>query len=573
MATIKAADLEKAAKDVKLDQMYEDFFKSPGKSSEFDKNCNVFDETGKKNATAKKLCSELVYYLEKIREKSIKEEDSKKYCSYLPYWLYDNIDKIQNSPTTKIDKITFYEDLIKAGNAINGKDLKHTCPLSILRNLDLNELKNRKLSYIYFKNLENIKKIIASKDKAKCTKYLTYLESFKSLHEKYKAAECGSFFFLLSRRTDYFPCNDMNNLSSFVSELQKCKTGDTSDPKGLPANGAKGKGDSGPATLGGQKGSEGATGPKASVGAAGQKASVVTTSSSSSSTTVSTSTAGGTTKTTTVSSPITTTSTTAASSEGTTTTKATATTTVAATKPVTTITQAKTTSAATTTNTVTTTSSSSQGRPSLFSFLLGPSRPTTSERASSLGASQTSSSSSRALGSRASGSSVITTSTPSARGSISSTGQVGQGGLTRAPAAAAVTEKSLSPPSQGSPGYALNPVSSYNSNTGGDTNHVTITDVPGTSETLYDKLDSNTVKNIIMAAAVLGIIFFLFYYNRSSRIETSIKPKKRKKKAFEHNYYEEYEKELAKYESENESLDSLEDRYYLTYQPEGDSYY
>ncbi|KMZ96630.1 hypothetical protein PVNG_02026 [Plasmodium vivax North Korean] len=78
---------------------------------------------------------------------------------------------------------------------------------------------------------------------------------------------------------------------------------------------------------------------------------------------------------------------------------------------------------------------------------------------------------------------------------------------------------------------------------------------------------------MVIAAPVLGIISFLFYYNRSSRIESSIKPKKRKKKAFEHNYYEEYEKELAKYESENESLASLEDRYYLTYQPDQDSYY
>ncbi|KMZ95638.1 hypothetical protein PVMG_05651 [Plasmodium vivax Mauritania I] len=169
MATITAANLEKAAKEVKLDQMYEDLFKDPKTSAEFDKLCKVFDETGKKNANAKKLCSELVYYLEKIREKSTKEE-SNKYCSYLPYWLYDKIDKTQNSPTTNIDKITFYEDLIKAGNAINGKNLKHTCSLPNLKNVDLNELKNRKLSYIYFKNLENIKQIIASKDKAKCTK-------------------------------------------------------------------------------------------------------------------------------------------------------------------------------------------------------------------------------------------------------------------------------------------------------------------------------------------------------------------------------------------------------------------
>ncbi|CAG9483824.1 unnamed protein product [Plasmodium vivax] len=561
MTTIKAADLEKAAKEVKLDQMYEDFFKDPKTSAEFDKLCKVFDETGKKNANAKKLCSELVYYLEKIREKSTKEE-SNKYCSYLPYWLYDKIDKTQNSPTTNIDKITFYEDLIKAGNAINGKNLKHTCSLPNLKNVDLNELKNRKLSYIYFKNLENIKKIIASKDKDNCAKYLTYLESFKSLHEKYKNAQCSGFFFWTPQGTDYFPCNNKNNLSSFVSELQTCKTGETSDSKGLPASNGKGKGDLSPAPAGDLKGSEGARGPKASV---------VTTSSSSSSTTVSTSTAGGTTKTTTVSSPITTTSTTAASSEGTTTTKATATTTVAGTKPVTTVTQAKTTSATTTTNTVTTTSTrSSSSRGGSFLSILFGGGSQTSQRASSSGASQISSSSSRTLGSRTSGSLVTTTSTPIARGSISSTGQ---GGLTRPLAAAAVTEKSLSPQPQGSPGYGLQTVSSYNSNTGGDANIATIADVPGTSETLYDKLDSNTVKNIVMAAAVLGIIFFLFYYNRSSRIESSIKPKKRKKKAFEHNYYEEYEKELARYESDNESLDSLEDRYYLTYQPEGDSHY
>ncbi|VUZ99464.1 PIR protein [Plasmodium vivax] len=46
--------------------------------------------------------------------------------------------------------------------------------------------------------------------------------------------------------------------------------------------------------------------------------------------------------------------------------------------------------------------------------------------------------------------------------------------------------------------------------------------------------------------------------------------RKRKKKIFEHNYYEEYEKELAKYGSEDMSLYSEDDRYYLNYQHEGD---
>ncbi|KNA00881.1 hypothetical protein PVNG_06131 [Plasmodium vivax North Korean] len=56
----------------------------------------------------------------------------------------------------------------------------------------------------------------------------------------------------------------------------------------------------------------------------------------------------------------------------------------------------------------------------------------------------------------------------------------------------------------------------------------------------------------------------------SSGLKSRFPKRKRKKKIFEHNYYEEYEKELAKYESENESLDSQSDRYYLNYQPERD---
>ncbi|KMZ92497.1 hypothetical protein PVMG_06140 [Plasmodium vivax Mauritania I] len=73
-----------------------------------------------------------------------------------------------------------------------------------------------------------------------------------------------------------------------------------------------------------------------------------------------------------------------------------------------------------------------------------------------------------------------------------------------------------------------------------------------------------------MTAAILGTIFFLFYYNMSSGLKSRFPKRKRKKKIFEHNYYEEYEKELAKYESENESLDSQSVGYYLNYQPERD---
>ncbi|EDL42755.1 hypothetical protein PVX_020170, partial [Plasmodium vivax] len=99
---------------------------------------------------------------------------------------------------------------------------------------------------------------------------------------------------------------------------------------------------------------------------------------------------------------------------------------------------------------------------------------------------------------------------------------------------------------------------------------VPIVDPPGPLEGVSDKVDSNFYRNIIMGVAILGTIYFLFYYNMTSGLKSRFPKRKRKQKIFEHNYYEEYEKELVKYDSENESLDSQSDRYYLNYQPEGD---
>ncbi|SCA59705.1 VIR protein [Plasmodium vivax] len=125
------------------------------------------------------------------------------------------------------------------------------------------------------------------------------------------------------------------------------------------------------------------------------------------------------------------------------------------------------------------------------------------------------------------------------------------------------------PPKEG-PGHGINAVPANISETGRGTMSAPVANSPTTLESVPDNVDSKFYRNIIMGAAILGTIFFLFYYNMSSRLKSSFPKRKRKKKIFEHNYYEEYEKELARYESENESLDSQSDRYYLNYQPEGD---
>ncbi|VUZ97234.1 PIR protein [Plasmodium vivax] len=125
----------------------------------------------------------------------------------------------------------------------------------------------------------------------------------------------------------------------------------------------------------------------------------------------------------------------------------------------------------------------------------------------------------------------------------------------------------------GVPGQGVHTVREYASATSSDSAPAIITVPPSTLETVNEQSDSNYIRNIVMAVAIVGTILFLIIYNRSSGLKSRFPKRKRKKKIFEHNYYEEYEKELARYESENESLDSQSDRYYLNYQSDQNSYY
>ncbi|KMZ96176.1 hypothetical protein PVNG_06349, partial [Plasmodium vivax North Korean] len=129
---------------------------------------------------------------------------------------------------------------------------------------------------------------------------------------------------------------------------------------------------------------------------------------------------------------------------------------------------------------------------------------------------------------------------------------------------------SLSLQTKDIPGNGVLTVPAYTSEIKSDPAPVPLANSPSNLESESDKMGSNLIRNIIMGTAILGTIFFLFYYNMSSRLKSSFPKRKRKKKIFEHNYYEEYEKEFKKYDSENESLDSQSDRYYLNYQPERD---
>ncbi|CAI7717593.1 PIR protein [Plasmodium vivax] len=122
-------------------------------------------------------------------------------------------------------------------------------------------------------------------------------------------------------------------------------------------------------------------------------------------------------------------------------------------------------------------------------------------------------------------------------------------------------EEALGPHPVESVEQGVHAISSYTTEPASNALPLTITDSPNTLGTTHEELDSNFFRNVIMAIA-------------SSRVESSLRKKKKKKgKIFEHNYYEEYEKELEMYGSEDTFLDSETDRLYLNYHPDQDSYY
>ncbi|KMZ79869.1 hypothetical protein PVIIG_05647 [Plasmodium vivax India VII] len=418
MSKTDVEKLEKESKELGLNKAYDALFTGDG-ISKIDTECNVFKSGSKQHDGAKKLCSKLLYILENIA-KNPRTPDNDKRCSYLPYWFYEQIRGIHNEHSKKISDISFIKELIDIRKKVYNKELKYTCEILYEKDVNLDEWKKRILSYIYFKNHDDIKKISISKNRTECDKRLKYVESFMPLYTEYYDKHCKNrgFFLFSTGGTDYFRCLSSYNAKDLLAALKKCE----------PPEPPKSRISAGSASVSGRAGG---SAPVSSAVTRGSTSSVVSRDSAS---------------------------------------------------PVTTVRVAAV-----------------------------PVQVSTLQPAKFLAPST---------------------------GGIS-----GQG-----------------------PHAALPP----NLQIRNDTGHGATAGIPSTSESTSDMMDSNFIRDIIMGVAVIGTILFLFFYNMSSGLKFSSPIKERKKKKLKHNYYEEYEKEFEKYGSEDMSLDSEDDRYYLNYQPEGD---
>ncbi|SCO65538.1 VIR protein [Plasmodium vivax] len=89
----------------------------------------------------------------------------------------------------------------------------------------------------------------------------------------------------------------------------------------------------------------------------------------------------------------------------------------------------------------------------------------------------------------------------------------------------------------------------------------------------YDMLKSDYFRHALVGTSILGVIFFLFFYFKSTPCGSgSYKREKRKRKPGK-NYYGENEQEFSRYESEQSVADSQMSDVHMSYQPRRDSYY
>ncbi|EDL42745.1 variable surface protein Vir12-related [Plasmodium vivax] len=464
---------EKSSEYLKLNTLYEEFFKKDEKIN-IDNRCNNLNNPNGNDKDVRELCSKVVSYLEKIPMVS----DTRKrnnYCSYLPYWFYDEIGRIHKDHSKKMDDIPIFKDIMGVANKVNVPPKTYKCTLKYDKNVNLDELLKRKISHIYFKKHDNIKSFKQNPQTKDCNHYFTYLTYIKSLYEKYHKEHC-SISWLFSSDPDYFSCTSAYNPKDFLSTAEKCKA-------------------------------------KENGGGSGSFFDIFWGSSSSG------------------------------------------------------------------------TSSNRSG-----TSIQAPARAATSE-AKMPGNAKNSSPGGLPENKGVKGATGVAAAGNVSKGLSSSTSPVTAASSTRPGAEAPVRDNvlsrggllgqavtsnhkgALSPSPKEGPGQGINAVPPYTSDTGNGKKPALPADSPSTLESVPDNVDSKFYRNIIMGVAIIGTIFFLIYYNMSSRLKSRFPKRKRKKKIFEHNYYEEYEKELARYESENESLDSQSDRYYLNYQPEGDYYY
>ncbi|EDL42805.1 variable surface protein Vir12-related [Plasmodium vivax] len=92
-------------------------------------------------------------------------------------------------------------------------------------------------------------------------------------------------------------------------------------------------------------------------------------------------------------------------------------------------------------------------------------------------------------------------------------------------------------------------------------------------EKTFGILKSEYFRHSIVGASIIGVLVFLFFFFKSTPIGSQTNKGEKKKRKPQNNYYDEYEEELPRYESQQSLAESQMSDAYISYQPRRDRYY
>ncbi|GAB69618.1 CYIR protein, partial [Plasmodium cynomolgi strain B] len=198
----------------------------------------------------KDLCIKIVRHLDKLSQGG--DSECNNYCNYIRYCLCEQISEILTNKSAKIAYVTFFDNLILAWTVIKISNLSNKCNPENIIDFKLNELKIGHFRIFILKILKKLKKLVLPKI------------SFKPVQDVYKDMRCVGLTVSSQNGIDYFSCSDKDELTSLITELEKCKSSEKPNPKTVPVIPASDKGDSDQIPPGGQKVPEGTRGSKGS---------------------------------------------------------------------------------------------------------------------------------------------------------------------------------------------------------------------------------------------------------------------------------------------------------------------
>ncbi|SBT36763.1 PIR Superfamily Protein [Plasmodium ovale wallikeri] len=182
-------------------------------NTEYDKYCKELTEHEKDYSGISTFCKNFAKNIKNLSN-ILDTENNRDRCSYLTYWVYNEMRKIFKNKESKIYDLKIDEKIYKIRNTIFTETYNYFCPFYFEKDT-LDEWKTEKDLYDYFKNYDALKKFIPS-NKNKCEIFNTYLNYVSPLYEEHKNdcfhyGQCSYFF-----NIDYDP-------QKLLTKFMNCK--------------------------------------------------------------------------------------------------------------------------------------------------------------------------------------------------------------------------------------------------------------------------------------------------------------------------------------------------------------